>query len=70
MSTHLPGLLSFLRFLRHFVLAKLATSSVRVKLAQYKHCIQYLYYRATTLLQPHVWYEVIQSYFVMVDSGS
>ena len=31
MSTHMPGLLSFFSFLNHFVLAKLATSSMRVK---------------------------------------
>ena len=32
MSTHLPGFQSFLKsFLHHFVLAKLATSSIRVK---------------------------------------
>ena len=31
MSTHMPGFQSFFRFLRHFVLAKLATSSIRVK---------------------------------------
>ena len=30
MSTHLLGLQSFSRFLHHFVLAKLATSSIRV----------------------------------------
>ena len=30
MSTHMPGFRSFLRFLCHFVLAKLATSSIRV----------------------------------------
>ena len=34
MSTHLPGFQSFFRFLHHFVLAKLATSSVRVKDSQ------------------------------------
>ena len=32
MSTHLPGFISFSRFLDHFVLAKLATSSIRVNL--------------------------------------
>ena len=31
MSTHLPGFQSFSNFLHHFVLAKLATSSIRVK---------------------------------------
>ena len=31
MSTHLPGFQSFVRFLHHFVLAKLAISSIRVK---------------------------------------
>ena len=31
MSTHLPGFTSFSRFLHHFVLTKLATSSIRVK---------------------------------------
>ena len=30
MSTHLPGFQSFFSFLRPFVLAKLATSSIRV----------------------------------------
>ena len=30
MSTHVPGFQSFLRFLHHFVLAKLATTSIRV----------------------------------------
>ena len=30
MSTHLTGIQSFLGFLHHFVLAKLATSSIRV----------------------------------------
>ena len=30
MSTHLPGFLSFFRFLHYFVLAKLATTSIRV----------------------------------------
>ena len=30
MSTHVPGFQSFFRFLQHFVLAKLATSSIRV----------------------------------------
>ena len=31
MGTHLPGFRSFFRFLQHFVLAKLATSSIGVK---------------------------------------
>ena len=31
MSTHLLGFRSFFRFLHHFVLGKLATSSIRVK---------------------------------------
>ena len=31
MSTHLPGFRSFFIFLRDFALAKLATSSIRVK---------------------------------------
>ena len=31
MSTHLPGFRSFYGFLHHFVLGKLATSSMRVK---------------------------------------
>ena len=31
MSTHLQGFQSFLVFLQHFVLAKLVTSSIRVK---------------------------------------
>ena len=31
MSTHMPGFRSFFRFLHHFVLAKWATSSIRVK---------------------------------------
>ena len=31
MSTHKPGFQSFFRFLHHFVLAKLVTSSIRVK---------------------------------------
>ena len=31
MSTHLPGFRTFSRFLHNFVLAKLATSSIRVK---------------------------------------
>ena len=31
MSTHLPGFQPFFRFLHHFVMAKLATSSIRVK---------------------------------------
>ena len=31
MSTHIPGFQSFSGFLHHFVLAKLATSSMRVK---------------------------------------
>ena len=35
MSTHLPGIQSFFRFLHHFVLAKLATSSIRVNAAIY-----------------------------------
>ena len=30
MSTHLQGFRSFFRFLHHFVLAKLASSSIRV----------------------------------------
>ena len=30
MSTHVPGFQTFFRFLHHFVLAKLATSSIRV----------------------------------------
>ena len=32
MSTHLPGFQSFFMFLPHFVLVKLATSSIRVTL--------------------------------------
>ena len=32
MSTHMPGFLSFLSFLHHFVLGNLATSIRRVKL--------------------------------------
>ena len=32
MSTHVPGFQSFFSFLHHFVLAKLATSSIRVKM--------------------------------------
>ena len=31
MSTHVPGFQSFFRFLHHFVMAKLATSSLRLK---------------------------------------
>ena len=31
MSTHEPGFQSFFSFLHHFALAKLATSSIRVK---------------------------------------
>ena len=31
MSTHVPGFQSFSGFFHHFVLAKLATSSIRVK---------------------------------------
>ena len=31
MSTHLPGFQSFFKFLHHFVLAKLATGSIRVE---------------------------------------
>ena len=31
MSTHVPGFSNFLSFLHHFELAKLATSSIRVK---------------------------------------
>ena len=31
MSTHLPGFQSFLSFFTYFVLAKLSTSSIRVK---------------------------------------
>ena len=38
MSTHFPGFQSFFRFLHHFVLAKLATSSIRVKLIS-KHLV-------------------------------
>ena len=33
MSTHEPGFQSFFRFLHHFVLAKLATNSIRVNKA-------------------------------------
>ena len=29
MSTHMPGFLSFFRFLHHFVLTKLATSGMK-----------------------------------------
>ena len=32
MSTHMPGFQSFSRFLPHFVLAKLVTSSIRVRM--------------------------------------
>ena len=44
MSTHLPGFQSFLRFLHHFVLAKLASSSIRVKnvCIQSRRCFIYL----------------------------
>ena len=31
MSTYVPGFESFFRFLHHFILAKLATSNIRVK---------------------------------------
>ena len=31
MSTHVPGIQSFSAYLHHFVLAKLAASSIRVK---------------------------------------
>ena len=31
MRTHMPGFRSFFRFLHHFVMHKLATSSIRVK---------------------------------------
>ena len=31
MSTHIPGFQSFFSFLHHFAMAKLATSSIRVK---------------------------------------
>ena len=34
MSTHMPGFLSFVSCLHHFVLAKLATSSIRVTALQ------------------------------------
>ena len=34
MSTHEPGFQSFSGFLHHFVLAKLANSSIRVKISQ------------------------------------
>ena len=32
MSTHVPGFQSFFKFLHHFVLAKVATSSIRVNI--------------------------------------
>ena len=32
MSTHVPGFQSFFRFLHNFILAKLATSSIRVNI--------------------------------------
>ena len=41
MSTHMPGFQSFFRFLYHFVSAKLATSSVRVKGSVRRLCTQY-----------------------------
>ena len=34
MSTHVPGFQSFYRFLHHFVLAELATSSITAKLVR------------------------------------
>ena len=37
MSTHKSGLQSFFRFLHQFVLAKLATSSIRVKRGEQSH---------------------------------
>ena len=43
MSTHLPGFRSFFRFWHHFVMAKLATSSTRVK-----HCMAKLPMLRTT----------------------
>ena len=37
MSTHLPGFQSFSAFLRYFVLAKLASRSIRVKKTTYSN---------------------------------
>ena len=39
MSTHLPGFQSFSAFLHHFVLAELATSSIRVKWTVFHHVV-------------------------------
>ena len=39
MSTHVPGFWLFFRFLHHFVLAKLATSSIKVKTALYNYLL-------------------------------
>ena len=39
MSTHVSGFQSFPRFLHHFVLAKLATSSIRVKVEVARPCV-------------------------------
>ena len=36
-NTHVPGFQSFLVFLHHFILAKLATSSIRVKMSMAIH---------------------------------
>ena len=40
MSTHMPGVQSFLSFLHDFVLAKLATSSIRVKGVSTRLCLK------------------------------
>ena len=44
MSTHLPGFQSHSVFLHHFVLAKLATNSIRVKLLKSNQSKVFKYY--------------------------
>ena len=54
MSTHLPGFQSFVRFLHHFVLARLAISSIRVNIGSVNHAVSWITYINASMLSTEV----------------
>ena len=59
MSTHMPGLRSFSRYLHHFLLAELATCSIRFKMLILAPILAN-HYHLTVWMYP-VWYYVLLS---------
>ena len=62
MRTHLAGIQSFFRFLHHFVLAKLATSSIRVlKLLFHNPNVHYVCKVLVILSERTSWHELVNA---------